>query len=118
MEAMTDKYPDYQEMETKFIELANKDEYLAKKFRASANPALFAYESAKTHVKNLSFNDPNYEQDLKERLKKEILAELVNNQNPKKNSNPVNTLPSLNNATATKGSGMVSSDDLFSDSIF
>lgn len=102
MEAMADKYPDYTEMKTKFVELANKDEYLTSQLRDSPNPALFAYQFAKNHARNLTLNDPNYEAQLKEKMRKEILQELSSNQNPlKKPESSSITIPSLSNATST-----------------
>lgn len=78
---MRSLHDDYDEVEKKFIELANNDPYLSQKIRNVSNPAEFAYKTAKAHIESDNFKDPNYVKDLKEQMKKEILAELVNNQN-------------------------------------
>jgi len=119
MKEMSDKFPDYDDMEKKFIELAKNDEHLSRKLRESSNPAKFAYDTAKNHAKNLTLNDPNYEVNLREKLRQEILEEIANGQNTKSESKKVVNIPSLNNATGTNSNVARSGvEELFSDSPF
>ena len=51
IKSMGDKFSDYEEKKTLFMDLAKDDPSLAQKLRNSDNPALFAYETAKNHLK-------------------------------------------------------------------
>ncbi len=77
---MRDKHKDYDEMEKKFQELVVNNVYLSQQLRLSANPARFAYQTAKAHVESQNFKDPSYVKNLKEEMKREVLAELAGNQ--------------------------------------
>jgi len=117
IQTMPDKYPDYAEMETKFIDLAKDNPYLSQQIRQSDNPALFAYDTAKTHIENQSFSDPKYKENLKEQIRKEILAELAGTQLKKSQSSKA-SLPSFNKATSARVDDVEVEDDLFADSPF
>lgn len=97
---MQAKHDDYSEMEKKFIELSNDNPALAQKLRQVSNPAKFAYDTAKNHFETQKYSDPNYKANLREELKKEILAELVKNQNSGSKPTPSVDLPDLSNRTS------------------
>lgn len=78
---MRSLHKDYDEMEKEFVKLAENDPHLSQQIRKAPNPAEFAYKTALAHIDSENFKNPDYLKGLKEQMKKEILAELVNNQN-------------------------------------
>lgn len=96
---MAEKHGDYEEVENHFLEMVAQDPSLSVKLRSAPNPAKFAYETAKTNLDLKSLKDPTYKEKLKEEIRKEILAEMVEKQHAK-GAKPT-TLPSLVNKTST-----------------
>lgn len=74
-EMMRTMHDDYDEMESKFIELAQQNPALIAQMNQSGNPAKFAYTTAKAEVERQQFADPNYKEKLKAELRAEIEAE-------------------------------------------
>lgn len=78
-------HSDYPEMEKLFMELVSREKggkleiknlELYEKYRESEDPAEFAYTYAKTHKESLDRSSPEFEKKFKEKLEKEILADL------------------------------------------
>lgn len=99
---MQAKHEDYPEMEKKFIELSNDNPALAQKLKQASNPAKFAYDTAKKHLDSQKYSDPNYLANLKEEMKKEILADLVKNQKTNSKPAPNVDIPDLSNRTSVE----------------
>lgn len=98
---MRDKHEDYDEMEKKFQELAENNVHLSQQLRLSSNPAKFAYKIAKAHIESQNFKNPDYIKNLKEEIKKEILAEFKDKQNTNSGTKSNVKLPiSLTNMTS------------------
>lgn len=73
-----DKYDDYEEKEIIFHELAKDDPTLITKLSASANPARFAYNTAKNHLKWKEVEEmgrDGYEAKLEKELRAKIAKE-------------------------------------------
>jgi hypothetical protein len=78
-----DKYADYAEKEAEFIQMAKANPVLIDQMRANANPAAFAYKTVSDfqQVQKLrEIGDPvayatKLEQELREKIKAELLAE-------------------------------------------
>ena len=122
LKSMGDKFSDYDEKRSLFMDLAKDDPSLAQKLRNSDNPALFAYETATNHLKVKEFSNPDYEKNLREQIKKEILDEMSKGQQTSNNSNsslPVVKGTSLTNTTGSKNINSNSSgnslDEIFKD---
>ena len=101
-EEMKATHNDYDELESEFIDLSKQDPSLHQRLRKSLNPAKFAYDTAKKAREVKNFSDPNFVAAERERIKKEVLAELVKNQ-PKSQEAPGVVLPNLTQK-ASKGS--------------
>lgn len=99
--SMLEEHEDYLEMENKFIELSNKDSNLAQQIRKVANPAKFAYETAKKFLDNEKYKDPNYLQTLEQEMEKRILAKLAGEQF-KKSESSGSVLPDLSKTASSK----------------
>lgn len=105
IKSMGDKFSDYDEKRDLFMDLAKDDPSLAQKLRNSDNPALFAYEAATNHLKIKEFSNPDYEKNLREQIKKEILDEMSKSKQTSNNSTsslPVVKGTSLTNTTGSK----------------
>lgn len=105
LKSMGDKFSDYDEKRDLFMDLAKDDPSLAQKLRNSDNPALFAYEAAENHLKIKEFSNPDYEKNLREQIKKEILDEMSKSKQTSNNSTsflPVVKGTSLTNTTGSK----------------
>lgn len=120
-----DKFSDYDEKRDLFMDLAKDDTSLAQKLRNSDNPALFAYETAANHLKVKEFSNPDYEKNLREQIKKEILDEMSKSKqtsNSSNSSSPVVKGKSLTNTTGSKNiynkPSANSLDDIFKDHHF
>jgi hypothetical protein len=100
-----DKFSDYEEKKNLFMDLVKDDPSLAQKLRNSVNPALFAYNHAKHHLKVKEFSNPEYEKNLREQIKSELLGEM-NEKQDSNNSNssqqPVVRSISLTDTTGSK----------------
>lgn len=70
------QYPDFDEKAAIFQEMADKDPSLGSKAMAAENIPEFAYRYVVEQERAAKLNDPNYEAQLKEKLKQEVLAEL------------------------------------------
>lgn len=67
---------DYDEMETIFVDLQQKDPNLTQKLIGHAMPAKFIYETAKQHQQYEEMKDiDSYKAKIKEELRQELLAE-------------------------------------------
>ena len=119
LKSMGGKFSDYDEKRSLFMDLAKDDPSLAQKLRNSDNPALFAYETATNHLKVEEFSNPDYEKNLREQIKKEILDEMSKSKQTSNNSLPVVKGTSLTNATGSKNSNTNPSknplDEIFKD---
>lgn len=123
MEMMHD---DYSDMEQAFIALAKDNPALANQMYASANPAKFAYDTAKQHSEIQKFSDPNYAENLKAQIRAEVLAELKEDAKPTEAEIRNQTAANVTNLSTTtaKGGNTVNVeqlddlDDMFGDSVF
>lgn len=122
LKSMGGKFSDYEEKRSLFMDLAKDDPSLAQKLRNSDNPALFAYETAEKHLKVKEFSNPDYEKNLREQIKKEILDEMSKRKQTSNNSTfslPVVKGTSLTNTTGSKNINLNSSrnslEEIFKD---
>jgi len=102
------KVDDYEEMETVFAVLANRDRSLIEKMNKHPDPARFAYETA-----------TKYEAEREEKLRLKIMG----GKPEAKDAKPKRRAPDLTGATAigsntTRIETMADDDDLFEDSPF
>lgn len=100
-DVMRDAKPDYDEMESYFVEQAKADPSLVDKMRVAANPAKYAYDTAKRLKFLAEVNDP---EAYKAKLRAEILQELQAEQVKKKPA-------SLTKTTSAGGTKAVTGDD-------
>lgn len=84
---MMERHEDYEDMETIFMEMVKENPSLVSACQRSPNPAKFAYETAKTASEMKRLSDPKelekLKEDMKEKLRKELLAELEQGNRPK-----------------------------------
>lgn len=96
---MLDLKEDYAEKEQVFVELAKTNPFLVQQMNASPNPAKFAYKTAVEHLEVQKYKDPKFKDELKEQIRKELLAELQEKgEKPGKKS--ALDVPDLTKATA------------------
>lgn len=82
-DVMRDAKEDYDDMEKQFVELAKEDQSLIAKMQASANPAKFAYDTAKKHLFMQEVSDPvAYEAKVREKVLAELKAETAKKKPP------------------------------------
>lgn len=109
---MTELKDDYGDMESKFMEMAKEDEGLRKQLWESANPAKFAYDTAVKHQKLAELDNLD---DLKEKMRAEVRAELEQemkaDQDTKAGKREALT-PSLATGRSTSGLETAEEDDL------
>lgn len=93
--------PDFEEKEAAFVKMAQANPALVQQMYASANPAKFAYETAKKQLAIDEMGDP---ETYRAKLKAEILAELQGvTPEPEKPLKPIiEKAPSLANASAAR----------------
>lgn len=75
VEMMKTVHQDYDDMESKFVEMAKANPALIAQMNQSGNPAKFAYDTAKAKTEVEQMSDPNYRDKLKAELRAEIEAE-------------------------------------------
>ena len=75
-EMMRTVHQDYDQKESKFIEMAQKNPALIHEMNQSGNPAKFAYDYVSERERIAEMQDPNYREKLKAELRSEIEAEL------------------------------------------
>lgn len=102
---------DYEETEKVFIQLCSETdsggnptpqaEILKRNMLASANPAKFAYDHAKEHLRIKELSDPQY----KEKLRAQILEDLAKDGSIKPAKKSVAEVPDLTSATAAGVNG-------------
>lgn len=97
---MREKYSDYDEMSDEFMKLAQQNPVLKQELFNAPNPAKFAYNTAKNYLDAQKFNDPTYKEQLKEDIRKEVLAELARNQQVSQPVKPSVQLPDLSKTTS------------------
>lgn len=73
---MLQTHEDFAEKEGVFMEMTNEDPSLVQKLVAAENPALFAYEKAKEHLKIKQLLDPEYFNAQVEAKAKEIVEKM------------------------------------------
>lgn len=72
-ELMREKYPDYDELETEFVELAKENPVLIREIGQASNPARYAYETAKKAREAASLKDVDkVRAELEQKLRGEI----------------------------------------------
>jgi hypothetical protein len=100
-EMYLDSKPDFEEKEAAFVKMAQANPSLVQQMYASANPAKFAYETAKKQLAIDAMGDP---ETYREKLKAEILAELQGGtpEPEKPVKAPLDKAPSLATASAAK----------------
>jgi len=96
---MQDKHKDYEDVITHFKTMAGENPALVDNFQKQEFPATYAYETAKADLNAKKYSDPNYVSNLRDELKKEILAELKNVE-PAQSKPDASSLPKLNSATS------------------
>ena len=75
-EMMRTVHQDYDQKESKFIEMAQQNPALIHEMNQSGNPAKFAYDYVSERERIAEMQDPNYREKLKAELRSEIEAEL------------------------------------------
>lgn len=121
-EVLIEAFPDYEEKEAVFAELASKDKNLRIQLRQSKNPAKFAYQKAKEHleieeIKSLKSSD---DWTAFQRWKKEQNEKPVEEAPEVKRKRSALAVPNLNRATSVKSNStplekLETLDDLFED---
>lgn len=72
-ELMREKYPDYDELESEFVEMANNNPVLIREIAQASNPARYAYETAMKAREAASLKDVDkVRAELEQRLRAEI----------------------------------------------
>lgn len=122
-EFMMDKHEDYELMESEFADMCKENPALATQMVKSPNPAKFAYQTAKNTLEAKKFSDPKSLEEIKARMKQEILDELKAQDEEEPDPKEVRKAaalktPKLHNATSAQ-SGMAvpkakSLEELFS----
>lgn len=97
-EIVKSMHDDYQDVVNVFLDKAKNNPLLEQQLNTAPNPALFAYETGKNFIETQKLTDPNYREQLKEELRKEIMAEQPQLEVKKSNDK----LPNLTNATSAK----------------
>jgi hypothetical protein len=123
-EIYLDKHEDYEEMETLFLDMCKDNPALRTELRNSTNPAKFAYNQAKNHTEAKKLSDPEYvkklEQEIYEKAKKEILAEVEAKQAPEdKRKKAALSVANISKTTSVNSNSSKESletlDDMFDD---
>lgn len=100
-ELMREKYPEYDEMELEFVDLAKQDSSLWKKMQSSAMPAKFVVETVKKAEKLKQMeNIDEWRAQERERLRQELIAEM-SGKKPETDDTKSSPRPSLANARST-----------------
>ncbi len=97
---MREKYSDYDDLSDEFMKLAQQNPVLKQELFNAPNPAKFAYNTAKNYLEAQKFSDPTYKEQLKEDIRKEVLAELARNQEVLKPISPSVQVPDLSKTTS------------------
>lgn len=97
---MREKHSDYDEMSDEFMKLAQQNPVLKQELFNAPNPAKFAYNTAKNYLEAQKFSDPTYKEQLKEDIRKEVLAELARNQEVSKPVKLSVQVPDLSKTTS------------------
>ena len=101
---MQEKHKDYEDTVEHFKKMAGSNAALIETFKKQEFPATYAYNTAKADLNAIKFSDPNYESNLREQIKQELLAELKKEsvETVKTSSSKVDasSLPKLNNVAA------------------
>lgn len=100
-ELMREKYPEYDELELEFVDLAKNDSSLWAKMQSSAMPAKFVVETVKNAEKLKQMeNIDEWRAQERERLRQELLAEMSGKKPEVDDAKPT-IRPSLANARST-----------------
>lgn len=124
-EVLMEAFPDYEEKEAVFFDLAKDNKQLRMQLRQSKNPAKFAYEKAKEHLEIEEIKQVKSSDDWSafQQWKKEQKNKPVEDTPEVKRNKSVLAVPNLNKATA-KGSNsspvqsLPELDEIFEDSPF
>lgn len=101
-EIFLEKHEDYEEMESVFVDMCKENPALQAELRNSVNPAKFAYNQAKTYTETKKLSDPDYIKNIREEIRKEVLAELQGKSPPEdKRKKTALSVANLSNATHT-----------------
>lgn len=110
---MRSVHPDYDEMETRFVDLARENPHLVAEMQKSANPARFAYETAKKaaeldQLKNVDEYKAKVEAEARAEIEAKVRKELEEKYQRQAAKDEALSVPSLA-GTPSKG-GLSSSD--------
>ena len=124
-EIVKDTKEDYDQMESLFLDMANKEPKLAERMRASKNPALFAYKTAKAQSDVFEAAKVKETEELKASIRADLMKELGIKPEPSKAEKQKKSALEVPNLTGTTAKGSNStpvlvfkhdSDEMFSDS--
>jgi len=115
---MADSVENFEEKEAHFTQLAQSNPELTRQMMASPNPAKFAIDIAEKSMRLQQFQDPNYEQNLRERIRQELQKEMSEKPTSPKREQALK-VPNLTTATSKgKNTEVVEDEDMFEDSPF
>lgn len=115
-EIVKEKHADFDDMERHFLEMSKSNQALIEKLVSVPNPARFAYETAKNDLEVKKLSDPAYRDQIREEIRKEVLADLAKTQNP--SARPELKLPSFANTTSSLKSADKEVEDKSLDALF
>lgn len=106
-EMMREKHPDFDEMETRFFQMLEKDPQLHAGLMKASNPAKFAYETAKKALEYERMQDiDSYKAQIEAEIRSKVEAELkakVEAEQSNRAAKEAAILPTLSNASSKGG---------------